>query len=309
VYGLKSITITVAAVVLLAATASPCAAQTRFQERRQARIEARRQGQLQGNHAGQWLRRYKDLPPDQQQKALENDSQFRSLPPFRQQILRERLQRFSSLPKAQQDRILQRMETWEHLTPAQKIQARQLYSQLKELPPDRRQKVRTAIRDLSVMPPGQRQQVIESDRLRASFLPRSAACSIARRNSPSPHPRRGRTNPPPKSERLTWGQPPSAVLAERSSAAVFNPSFRIFETHEKPCRAGARPDSRGRLSPRGSWSTTLRLPPRRSRSFQTPPPPAAALPARWRRYFPALPHLRIPPDESSAPAARGRRTG
>ncbi len=108
---------------------------------------------MQGNHAGQWLRRYKDLPPDQQQKALDNDPQFRSLPPARQQILRERLQRFSSLPPRMQDRILQRMETWEHLTPAQKQQARQLYSQLKDLPPERRQKVRTAIRDLSVMPP------------------------------------------------------------------------------------------------------------------------------------------------------------
>ena len=129
------------------------------------------QAQAQGNHAGQWLRRYKGLPPDQQQKALDNDPQFRSLPPMRQQILRERLQRFSSLPPRMQDRILQRMETWEHLTPAQKQQARQLYSQLKDLPPERRQKVRTAIRDLSVMPPEQRQQIIESDRFKSEFSP------------------------------------------------------------------------------------------------------------------------------------------
>ena len=80
-----------------------------------------------GNHAGQWLRRYKDLPPEQQEKALENDPQFRSLPPARQQLLRQRLQRFSSLPPQQQDLILQRMETWEHLTPDQKQQARQLF--------------------------------------------------------------------------------------------------------------------------------------------------------------------------------------
>jgi Protein of unknown function (DUF3106) len=171
VYGLKSITMTVAtAALMLASVGSPCAAQNRMAEQRQARQGAR-QAQLQGNHAGQWLRRYKDLPPDQQQKALNNDSQFRSLPPLRQEILRERLQHFSSLPKAQQDLILQRMETWEHLTPAQKQQARQLYSQLKDLPPDRRQKVRTAIRDLSVMPPGLRQQVIESERFKSEFSP------------------------------------------------------------------------------------------------------------------------------------------
>jgi hypothetical protein len=172
VSGLKSITMTVAAAALISASAGPhCAAQNRFAERRQARQEARQQAQAQGNHAGQWLRRYKDLPPDQQQKALDNDPQFRSLPPARQQILRERLQRFSSLPPRMQDRILQRMETWEHLTPVQKQQARQLYSQLKDLPPERRQKVRTAIRDLSVMPPAERQQVIESDRFKSEFSP------------------------------------------------------------------------------------------------------------------------------------------
>ena len=81
-YGLKSITMTVATAGLMLASVVvlPCVAQTRFAERRQARQEARRQVQAQGNHAGQWLRRYMDLPPDQQQKALESDSQFRRLP-------------------------------------------------------------------------------------------------------------------------------------------------------------------------------------------------------------------------------------
>jgi len=149
----------------------PCMAQTRRAARIQRREErqAARQ-QAQGNHAGQWLRRYQGLPSDQQQKALENDPQFRSLPPERQKLLRERLQRFSSLPPQQQDRILQRMETWEHLTPDQKQQARQLYSRLQGLPPERRQKLRTAIRDLRAMPPDQRQQIIESDRFQKPVL-------------------------------------------------------------------------------------------------------------------------------------------
>jgi hypothetical protein len=143
VSALKSITIKVATAALLLASTAPSGwAQGRDAERRLQRQEARQQA----NHAGQWLRRYKDLPPDQQQKALDNDPQFRSLPPARQQILRERLLRFNSLPPQQQNRILQRMETWEHLTPDQKQQARQLFSQLRDLPPDRRKKLRTAIR-------------------------------------------------------------------------------------------------------------------------------------------------------------------
>jgi hypothetical protein len=170
VFALRSIALrTAAASFLLAAAILPCAAQTRRAEKRLERQEARQQAR--GSHAGQWLRRYKDLPPDQQQKALDNDSQFRSLPAERQQRLRERLQRFSSLPPQQQNRILQRMETWEHLTPDQKQQARELYSQLKDLPPERRQKLQIAIRDLRAMPPGQRQQIIESERFKSQFSP------------------------------------------------------------------------------------------------------------------------------------------
>jgi lipopolysaccharide biosynthesis regulator YciM len=69
VSALKSITIKAAtAALLLAFAAAPGWARGRATERRQQRQESR-----QASHAGQWLRRYKDLPPDQQQKALDND--------------------------------------------------------------------------------------------------------------------------------------------------------------------------------------------------------------------------------------------
>ena len=92
----------------------------------------------QQHHAGQWLRQHRNLTPEQQKKALENDPTFRNLPSQQQQHLRGQLQRFNSLPPAQQDRWLNRMETWEHLTPDQKQQARGLYRQWRQLPPDRR---------------------------------------------------------------------------------------------------------------------------------------------------------------------------
>jgi len=120
-------------------------------------------------HAGDWLRRYKDLPPDEQEKALQNDPAFRKLPPARQQRLRERLQTFSTLPPQQQLRVLNRMETWEHLTPEQKHQARQTFRQMQQLPPDRRRLVHKAIDDLRAMPPDQREQVINSDRFKRTF--------------------------------------------------------------------------------------------------------------------------------------------
>ena len=120
-------------------------------------------------HAGDWLRRYKDLAPDEQERALQNDPGFRSLPPARQQMLRQRLQHFSSLPPQQQLRVLNRMETWEHLTPEQKQQARQVFSQMRQLPPDRQRQVITAVHDLRAMPPDQRERIINSDRFKSMF--------------------------------------------------------------------------------------------------------------------------------------------
>jgi len=120
-------------------------------------------------HVGDWLRRYKDLSPEEQERVLKNDPQFSSLPPARQERLRQRLQHFSSLPPQEQIRRLNRMDTWEHLTPEQKQQARQLFGQMQQLPPDRRRMVHKAIDDLRAMPPDQREQIINSDRFKGMF--------------------------------------------------------------------------------------------------------------------------------------------
>jgi hypothetical protein len=125
--------------------------------------------QNQPGHAGNWLRRYKDLPPAQQRRALETDPQFRRLPPQRQAQLQKKLAHFASLPPEQQERVLNRMETWEHLTRDQKQQARQLFQQFKQLPPDRRQAVNRAIRDMREKTPEQRDELINSDQYKNSF--------------------------------------------------------------------------------------------------------------------------------------------
>jgi hypothetical protein len=125
----------------------------------------------QAHHSGEWLRKYKDLPPEQQQKALESDPQFQHLSAERQQKLQERLQRFNSLPPQQQQRVLSRMETWEHLTPAQKDEARRLHTQLQSLPSQRRAMLRQAVNELRAVPPDQRDQLIDSDRYKSQYTP------------------------------------------------------------------------------------------------------------------------------------------
>jgi len=123
----------------------------------------------QQGHAGDWLRQHKDLPPEEQERALQNDPNFRRLSPQQQQHRLEQLREFSNLPPAQQLRILNRMDTWEHLTPEQKQEARQVFSQMRQLPPDRRRLVHKAIDDLRGMPPDQREQIINSDRFKGMF--------------------------------------------------------------------------------------------------------------------------------------------
>ena len=122
-----------------------------------------------GQHAGDWLRKYKDVPPAQQQKALESDPQFRNLPPDRQERLKQRLQRFNSLPPERQQRILNRMETWEHLTPEQQQKVRDAFGRFRSLPPDRQSMVRSAVRDLQQMNPEDRQRVLNSDKFKSMF--------------------------------------------------------------------------------------------------------------------------------------------
>ena len=121
------------------------------------------------HHAGDWLRKYKDLPPDQQQKALENDPQFKKLPPDRQILLQQQLRRFSSLPPERQKIILRRMETWEHLTEPQKRAAKTVFTKIRQLPPARRKLMMGAVHDLRRMSPPEREHALESAEYRTRF--------------------------------------------------------------------------------------------------------------------------------------------
>jgi hypothetical protein len=185
----------------VAVSVSPCLAQrNNFHPSSQNQNHSQpphRQGQ---GHAGDWLRRYKNVPPREQERALQNDPAFRRLPPERQQQLRQRLQHFSGLPPQQQQRMLNRMETWEHLTPEQKQQARQVHGSLQQLPPERRRMVTTAVRDLSAMPPGQRERIIDSERFKGMFSPqeRDIMRGASRLPLAPPDARRGEEGSPPE---------------------------------------------------------------------------------------------------------------
>ena len=116
-----------------------------------------------GPHQGDWLRKFSNLPPAQQEKQLENDPMFRSLTPDKQQHLLDRLRNFNSLAPDKKEKILNRMETYEHLPPEKQAQARTLFAQYQGLPPDQRSQVSQEYRKLRQMSPEQRTQYFNSD--------------------------------------------------------------------------------------------------------------------------------------------------
>jgi Protein of unknown function (DUF3106) len=118
---------------------------------------------------GEWLESHKNLPLDQQEKALESDPKFKKLTPDRQNALRERLRKFNSLPPDQRDQALKRMDFWGSLSKEQRQQLRDANQKLQALPEDRRVAIHKALRHLRQMNPQQREQVMQSDRFKTTF--------------------------------------------------------------------------------------------------------------------------------------------
>lgn len=136
---------------------------------RDKRDDRRRNDANNGPHGGDWLRNHSNLPPKEQQRALDSDPEFRKLPPDMQDRLRNRLQRFNSLPADQQQRMLQRMDRWNRLNQGQRDRARGLFQQFRELPQDRRNAMAQAFRSLRAFPPDQQQRMLDSPHFRNSF--------------------------------------------------------------------------------------------------------------------------------------------
>lgn len=118
---------------------------------------------------GDWLDAHKNFPPDQQEKELVKDPQFKNLTPERQAALKERLRKFNALPPEQRQRALQRMNFIAGLSQDQRQQLRDANRTLETLPKDRKVMVHTALRHLRKMDPQQREETMQSERFRSTF--------------------------------------------------------------------------------------------------------------------------------------------
>lgn len=120
---------------------------------------------------GGFFQRLREMPPQQQQRVMENSPQFQRLPPERQEMIRERLQAWNDMSPQQQERVRQREEIFQALSPAQRQEARLVFPQYRNLTPPRRQAVLVAFRHLRDLPPNQRQGYLQSQEVREQFSP------------------------------------------------------------------------------------------------------------------------------------------
>jgi Protein of unknown function (DUF3106) len=122
-------------------------------------------------HLGTWLQRHGNLPPEQQQRALQSEPGFKSLPPETQQRLMNRLQQLNRMPPNQRQRTTERIEAMERLSPQMRQQVRASFQQFRALPEDRQRLVKKAFRDLKAYPPEQRQAMMNSGQFQSQFSP------------------------------------------------------------------------------------------------------------------------------------------
>jgi hypothetical protein len=122
-------------------------------------------------HLGAWLQRHGNLPPEQQERALQSEPGFNRLPPDTQQKLLNRLRQINRMPPNQRQRTVDHIEALERLTPQMRQQVRASFQDFHALPEDRQRMVRKAFRDLREYPPEQRQALMSSGQFQAQFTP------------------------------------------------------------------------------------------------------------------------------------------
>jgi hypothetical protein len=106
-----------------------------------------------GNLPAKAMERLQDLPPDKQERFLQNNQRFQTLPPEQQAKIRENLQAWNRLTPVQQQDLRDRQRVWEQMTPEQRTYVRQtVLPHWQQLPPVRRQAILQrlhSLRDLS----------------------------------------------------------------------------------------------------------------------------------------------------------------
>ena len=119
-----------------------------------------------------WVDNLRDMPPNEQERFMQNNEKFQSLPPERQAQIRRNLQKWNNLPPEQQNRIRATERMLENATPEQRAHFQNdIVPKLAQMAPERRQRVIGRWRRLQGMTPDQQQAALNDPRFMQGLSP------------------------------------------------------------------------------------------------------------------------------------------
>lgn len=119
-----------------------------------------------------WVGQLRDMPPEEQQRFMQNNEQFQHLPPQRQDQIRRNLQRWNNLSPEQKQRARQAEAALERMTPEQRQYVRNtLLPKWQTMPPERRQTINRHLAMLRNMSPATQQETLNDPRFMQGLSP------------------------------------------------------------------------------------------------------------------------------------------
>jgi len=119
-----------------------------------------------------WLENLREMPPEEQQRFLQNNQRFQSLAPERQEQIRRNLEKWNSLTPEQRQAIRDRERVLEQMSPDQRQFVRDnLLPRWQQLPMDRRQAIRGRLRMLQRLTPAEREAALNDPRFMKGLNP------------------------------------------------------------------------------------------------------------------------------------------
>ena len=119
-----------------------------------------------------WVSDLREMPPDDQERFMQNNERFQSLSPERQQQIRQNLQKWNQLNPDQKDRLRATEQMLEQMTPEQREHFQNdLVPKLAQMPPDRRQRVLAHWRMLQGMTPAEQQAALNNPKFMPGLSP------------------------------------------------------------------------------------------------------------------------------------------
>lgn len=138
-----------------------------------------------------WVENLREMPPEQQERFLQNNRQFQNLPPERQAQIRKNLQNWNRLTPEQRDAIRERAEIFDRMTPAQRQYLRTtLLPKWQAMPPERRQAINRHLGILQTMGPAAQQAALADPKFMQGLSPdeQSMLRDLNSFRNPSPPP-------------------------------------------------------------------------------------------------------------------------